>query len=104
MQRSGQNVALVAGEIDDVTGVGEDAGGTAGDFPPGLGQDDAAPAALQQLHAKSFFQLPNLHRECRLADGALFRGPAEMTGSDDRVEILQLFERDQFNQVFLSRL
>ena len=82
MQRPRQQIGLPAGEVDDVAGIAQHAGGAAGDIAAGFGQHHAAAAALDQLHAERLFQLLDLHRERRLGDGAMLRRLAEMLQPD----------------------
>src|SRR6476619_4795237 len=102
MQRAGQGVALSAGKIDDVAGLRQDAGRTAGDFPSGFGQHYTAPAALHQLDTERLLQLLNLHGKRRLGHRALFRGLAEMPDAGDGLKISELFERDHVSLNWIS--
>ena len=74
----GQRVAQVAGDREDRIRLRHRGPDMADQPGAGGGGRHAFAGALEQRHAKQFFELAELHRERRLADAAGLRGAAEM--------------------------
>ena len=74
----------VAGEVDEVARRGEDLLGARGDFQAGVGERNVARPPLDQFGADLALQLAHLHRQRRLADGAVLGGAAEMPVASER--------------------
>ena len=81
-----QLVELAADAVD----LGEHAPAPGRDRLPGLGRDDAAAGALEELRAELGLEPPDLVRERRLGDVELLRGAGEVAMPGDRLGVDEL--------------
>ena len=84
--QAAQLVELAAHPVD----LGEHAPGPRGHRLPGLGRDDAAAGALEQLGAELGLEPADLVRERRLGDVKLLGGAGEVAVAGDRLGVDEL--------------
>ena len=101
-QATGQDVAAMPGEIEEIARRGQDLLAALGDLDPDIGQHHVAWAALDHLDAELPLQVADLHGQRRLGHRAGIGGPAEMPMLGQRGEISELFQRDHIDKINLS--